>query len=191
MKNLFSYLIIICFLSCQVLIAQQKQPEKPDSTKNSLRMEYLLKELEKIKTDDSSKVDLLTKIAFEIHSTNPVAGIDYAQKGLDLSEKLHYNSQVSELNKILSVSSLLKGDYPKFLEYLYQSIKTGTSGPVSNWLKINLVNIGNLNFYTKAGPNEFDKFYKTIKIENDTAQKSAIIFNVINFGNINFGMKQK
>jgi hypothetical protein len=191
MKKLFCYFIVICFLSCQFLIAQQKGPEKQDSTKNSPRMDYLLKELEKIKNDDSSKVDLLTKIAFEIHSSNPVEGIDYAQKALDLSEKLHYTAQLSELNKILAVSSLLKGDYAKFLEYMHKSITTGTSGPSSNWVKLNLVNIGNLNFYTKARPDEFDKFYKTIKIENDTTEKSAVILNICNFGNINFGLKQK
>ena len=33
MKKLFSYLVITLILSCQVLMAQQKHPEKQDSIK--------------------------------------------------------------------------------------------------------------------------------------------------------------
>lgn len=191
MKSLFLSFILIFFLCFQLLSAQDTTAIKQNPPKNSERIEYLLKELAQIKNDDSTKVDMLTKIAFEIHSVNPYEGIKYAQMAMDLAEKLNYNSPISELYGILAVSSVMKGDYVKFLEYLHRSIKTADIKSTSNWLKVNIGNIGNINFYKDASDKAVEQFYKSIKIEADTTVKSAVIINIGNIGNINMGMKQK
>jgi tetratricopeptide (TPR) repeat protein len=97
--------------------------------------------------EDSAKVDILNKIAF----SNLAFSIDtmemYANKAIELGEKLHYQRGVAEAHKNLGTAYYTKGNYRLGLEQLFMSLKISEQiGDKSNMGRV-LHNIGATYFY--------------------------------------------
>lgn len=97
--------------------------------------------------EDSGKVDILNKIAF----INLAFSIDtmeaYANKAIELGEKLHYQRGVAEAHKNLGTAYYTKGNYRLGLGQLFMALKISEEiGDKSNMGRV-LHNIGATYFY--------------------------------------------
>jgi signal transduction histidine kinase len=104
--------ILICFVQAILLFAQDKQPmiEQFQSQINQAPRPH-------------QKIDLMNKFSYELFGKNSQKSLELANEALKLAEKVDYPKGKSEslLNHSRNYWDL--GDYPKALDFAYNSLK--------------------------------------------------------------------
>jgi len=73
---------------------------------------------------DSLKVTVYYKIAVASYRTNPEETYNYAQKALELAEKLDVKTEIAKCFHILGIFYAERGDLKRALEYFFKSLET-------------------------------------------------------------------
>ncbi|MFC2130033.1 tetratricopeptide repeat protein [Bacteroidota bacterium] len=173
MKISILYLIIFSVIS-NITIAQKQGQELIDS---------LLKELPKAK-EDTNKVNLLSKISFQLWGINPDKGITFGFQGLKLANKLTWENGIANSYHSLGVNYWVKGDFDKALESYYKALKIYEEFGEKGRIASSLGNIGiiynNLKKYNKA----LEILLRSLKLLEELGDKNRIARTLGNIGNI-------
>jgi tetratricopeptide (TPR) repeat protein len=171
MKNLI-ILLIAFFLVKNISFAQLHGKAKIDS---------LLNELPKMK-EDTNGVNLLSNIAVSYTEINPEEGLNYIQRGLNLSKKIGWQRGFAKL--YLNLGNIyLFGlfDNQKAMEHFEKSLKIfldlKSMVEIANVYEKFGIIFGNKPDYSKS----LEYFFKALKIYQELNNKSQIAGN---FGNI-------
>jgi serine phosphatase RsbU (regulator of sigma subunit) len=106
-KSLICILALICF--CYTLTAQRKS--KIDSLENLLNTSIA----------DTERVNVLNSLGWEFHNQDPLKGLDYMERSLQLAEKLSFKRGIRSAYTGLGVLNGKQGNYTKALPYLTRS----------------------------------------------------------------------
>ncbi len=172
MKQSF-FLISVLFL-CGVLY-------NPAQAQNRQIIDSLSTLLETSK-EDTSKVNYLNELAWELMMINPDTSIIIGRQSLLLSEKLDWKKgKASSLGR-LGVYYWCKGDYTTALEYHFKALPMNEELGIKDRLAGNLTNIGII--YDKQGDfaKAIDYYFRSLKIQEELGNKDGIASALANIG---------
>ncbi len=106
MKLLFPFLF---FINSFVLSAQQKER---DSLFSILRNKDL---------SESQKADIYAQMSFEFRDTEPIKGIEYGEKAIEIGQKVNNEHAVNKGLSHTGINYKNIGNYPKAMQYFLQS----------------------------------------------------------------------
>ncbi len=129
--------LILCILIISsVSQGLNAQNAKPDS---------LLNLLEKHKSEDTTRVNLLHDIASSLRRIDQKKGLTYAEEALELSEKLNFKKGKANSLKYHGIMQKRSGNYPKTPEYYQKSLRIREKIGDKQGITTSLNNIGILN----------------------------------------------
>ncbi len=140
-----------------------------------------LKLLLKNANNDTTTVSLLIQAAKHFSHSNPDSTIEYAQKALELSNRLNYPFGKGKAYRFIGIANSAKSEYDNALKYLYLSLQEFIKSQSLKEIGVLYTSIGNV--YKRKS--EYDKaleyYLKSldiIKLENNQ-KKIASAYNNI------------
>lgn len=134
--------------------------------------------------EDSVRAKLLTDIARRYYSIDPATGIKYAEKGIQLAEKLPDKKFLAGAYSVMGANNLTQADYPSALDNYQKALKINES--LGNWQGIgnNYNNIGLVYYSIFDYPRALEYYQKTLNINERTGNKTGMGNSLGNIGNI-------
>ncbi len=133
---------------------------------------------------DTSRINQLNVLAWEIMFNNPDTAIALGNQALSMSEKLQWKKGIASSLRNLGVCYYLISDGSKALEYYFRALKImEVTGDKNSMAKI-LNNIGLVYFDQGEYPKALDYYIKTLKIDDELGDKSGMSATFGNIGNI-------
>ncbi len=134
--------------------------------------------------EDSVRAKLLTDIARRYSAINPEIGIDYAEKGIRLGEKLPDKKFLAGAFSAMGTNRLSQPDYPAALSYYQKALEINErignlQGSGNNYNNIGLVYYSILDY-----PRALENYQKTLRINERTNNKTGVGNSLGNIGNI-------
>ena len=161
------------FLFPAVLLAQ-KQPVI-DSMLVSLRNSK----------EDTSKVNLLHKIALYYIDTDSTKAFHYGKSALQLSRKIQWEKGIAASNFYLGTIYNAHFNYDKALVYFNQSLSTTNKKMLSKSYQ----SIGGIYIYKSDYSKALAYYYKALKIDENLKDKKGIAKIAANMGSVYYGMR--
>ena len=137
-------------------------------------------------TDDVLKVDLMTEISNEYHSSYPDKAIEYAIKAQKLSKEINYTRGVAGSYLQLGVVYTIKGEYTNATKYYQESLLLGRKLEDKIIIASSLNNLGNI-CYEQGSYSEAKVYYEDALLlyrACDDKERSALLLS--NIGGIHF-----
>src|SRR5665213_286118 len=141
-----------------------------------------LKQLLKTETSDTSRANLLLKLAFTYYSSKPDTTLLLAQQALSLSKKTGFTKgEAGSLNTIGNVL-MTTGNYPKALEILLQALKKFEAMQNKEGMAKVLLDIGDV--YSTQGDyrKSINYIFKALAIANSINSQRAVLVGTGNLG---------
>jgi tetratricopeptide (TPR) repeat protein len=133
---------------------------------------------------DTSRVNLLNKIAGELFYVNHDQIFDYAQKALDLSEDLDYSKGIAEAYNNLGIYYRSKGMYDFAIDYFFNSLEIMEKINDRNGIGRCYNLIGILYYYLENYNLSLEYYNKALAINIEQNDKKWIAGNYNNLGMI-------
>ncbi len=95
----------------------------PGLNAQNAKLDSLINLLEKHKSEDTTRVNLLNDIAFSFIRIDPKKSLSYAKEALELAEKLTFIKGKAQGLNTIGVYYYKKSDYPAALDYYQKSSK--------------------------------------------------------------------
>ncbi len=134
--------------------------------------------------EDTVRAKLLTDIARRYYSIDPSTGVKYAEKAIQLAEKLPDRNFLARALSIMGTNKLVQADYPSALEYYQKALaineRLGNLQSIAN----NYNNIGLVYYSIFDYARALEYFHKTLKINERTGNEIAMGNIQGNIGNI-------
>ncbi len=143
-----------------------------------------LQALLKTAKEDTNKVTVLNKLAWEYRKNDYQKAYDYAQQALELSNKLKYKQGVAYSYSNIGIVYKIQKNYVKALEYYAKSSKVLEEIGDKRDIAFSYNNIGNINYEQNKYPEALDYYLKALKILKETGKKQYIASCYNNIGNI-------
>ncbi|MBW8050654.1 MAG: tetratricopeptide repeat protein [Cytophagales bacterium] len=150
----------------------------------------------KTATHDTTKINLLNAIAWQLKYSHPDSALTYARKALSIitviasGEKGSFDMkgwlQKSKAKVLSTIGALyyLKGDYPKAIGYHQRSLKIREATADKNGEARSLGNLG-LVYYSQGDyPKAIDHYQRSLKIAEATADKNGEARSLGNLGTV-------
>lgn len=137
------------------------------------KTDSLLSQLENTK-EDTNKVIILNKLAYEIYGDDLQKALFYANKAFPLAEKLHFKKGMSAAYSIIGIIYQHQRNYKKALKFYALSINVLEELKNKKGVANAYNNIGITHFihgnYSKA----LKSFFKALKIQEDIDDKAGM-----------------
>lgn len=169
-RNILHFIIFLCF-ALNSLGQSDQSVEK-------------LKSLVTKQSEDSTKVNTLLDISFQLFRSHPDSSIVYSKKAIDLASKINFKKGLAYAYKNLGLGHYVKGEYTDVLIQwkmsltIFEEINDETG--ISNLLN----NLGAV-YQTKGDdPKALDYFIKSVKIAEKIKDSSRIGTAYLNIGTV-------
>ncbi len=131
---------------------------------------------------DSSKVNALNDLAFELHPSSPRKTIKLSNEAISLSQKINYQKGLAKANNLKGIGYWFVGEYDSSLiffqkAYLFYgeiNYKKGQSDVLNN--------IGNLYRIQGNYPKSIENYQKSLKIDEERQDEVGMAISMINIG---------
>ncbi|MBK6996560.1 MAG: tetratricopeptide repeat protein [Lewinellaceae bacterium] len=134
--------------------------------------------------EDSVRVKLLTDLARRYNAVSPSTGFKYAQKGVQLGEKLPDKKFLATALSVMGANRLIQADYPAALENYQKALQINERLGNLQGIGNNYNNIGLVDFSIFDYPRALEYYHKTLSINERTGNKTSIANSLGNIGNI-------
>ncbi len=158
-----------------VSIAVTAQPMNVDSLKRLLN-----------RPDDTTKVNVLNNLCWELRNTVPDEAIIYGREALALSEKLSYSHGLIRAYNRVGVILMSQGEYDTAKNFYLEAIKIADEAKNKTGKASSLMNLGNIAFYSNEFPVAVDYFQKASDIYAEIKDSAGIVNCLMNMGAIYF-----
>jgi serine phosphatase RsbU (regulator of sigma subunit) len=175
MFKTIKYLFILLTLSCcySTSLAQQA---KVDSLQNVL----------KTAKEDTSKVNTLNVLAWELKNNNPDTSIILSTQALLLAQKNKYPKGIVQCYHNLGVFNYFKGNYALSLDYDFKALKIRESFNDKKGIFRTLGNIGIIYYEQGDYPKALDFYFKALKMAEELGNKNGVATALLNIGLVYF-----
>lgn len=134
--------------------------------------------------EDTVRAKLLNDLARGYYAVAPTKGIEYADKGIALSEKLADKKFLAGAYSAKGTNKMALSDYTAALDYYQRALainqRLGNQQGIAN----NYNNIGLVYFSIFEYPRALEYYQKTLSLNEQTGNKNGIINALGNIGNI-------
>ncbi len=132
--------------------------------------------------EDTTRINLLNKIANDVYFVKPDQIIEFAQKALDLSKELNYKKGTAEAYNNLGIYYRYKGVYDLAIDYFFNSLeimeKIGFRNGIARCYNL----IGIIYYYMHDYKPSLEYYKKAIEINKEQNDKKWIAGNYNNIG---------
>lgn len=143
-----------------------------------------LKALLQSTVNDSSKVNLLNIISYNLFTSSPVEAIDYGKQALKLAEEVNFKKGIAYAFKNIGLGYYMQGNFVEVLIYWEQSLKVfesiGDKLGVSNMLN----NLGAIYFNQGNDAKAIDLYLRSLRVSEDIRDTLRIATALINIGGV-------
>ncbi|MEY4902434.1 MAG: hypothetical protein RLZZ292_249 [Bacteroidota bacterium] len=168
-----SWIIVAVLLYCSIgLTAQQRQL---DSLIN-LEQHYL--------QNDTIKVKLFNDIARTFYTSNPNKGIEYAERAIELSQKLDNSKYLAMAYSAKGTNKMALSDYTAALENYQNALSINEKINNKQGIASNFNNIGLVYYSIFDYPKALEFYQKTLILHENTGNKTGQANSFGNIGNI-------
>ena len=168
-------LILLCALFNNTALFAQKQGQA--------LLDSLLAELPKAK-EDTNKVNLLSKISDEYSDIKPSQGVIYGEKGIALSESLHFKSGMAACLYASGINHRAQTNYPKALELFLKALNINEAIGDKSGIARNIGAIGLMYDFQTNYQKALEYYLKALNIYENLGNKSGMAKNMLNIGTI-------
>ncbi len=137
-----------------------------------------------LKTDiaDTTRMNTLHDLAWELQHNKPGIALDYAQQLLDLAEKLaHQKGMGRALHTIGCIKGNI-GDYSSALKYFNKALNIWEELSSKKGISAILNSIGNVYLNQGDFPKALEYYFKTLQIDEELGDKLGIAVDLGNIG---------
>ncbi len=174
----FFFIILFSLAPCLIL-AQKQESRSIDSLMRLLPGQK----------EDTNKVKLLNDISALYHTVDPVEGIKYGERGLELAGQLAWKTGIADADNTLGLNYQYKSDYPTAMDYDFRALKIfEETGDRSGAAKI-MRNIASIYQYEKNYPKVLEYNMKALKIFDELGDKNGLSATFSNIGIFYFFLK--
>ena len=140
-------------------------------------------------SDEANKVYLYIKIAYTARDINMDTSMYYAEKTVEISEKLKNDSLIAASYNVIGLNYKLIGKYDKASKYLLSSLEYSKKTNDSDGIGSSLNNIGIL-YYDKGEYNKaLEYFIQSLKIAEAIVDTSSMALSYNNIGMVHYDMQ--
>jgi len=139
-----------------------------------------LKESLQKATADTTKINILNRLASSYFYTSPKEGIPYGEKALKLAKKINWKKGIAKSYNSLGVSQWVLTDYYKAINYFYFSLSAYEELKDLNGISEAYNNLGLLNIEIKKHDQAYKYFNKAFEINKKTGNKISMVYNLNN-----------
>lgn len=173
---MFKKFIILLFLPFIVgnSYSQKQGIELIDSLKQELNLT----------NTDTAYIRLLGKLSFQYYRFDTDSGIFYAQKALNLSEKIKWQTGIAFSYNYLGTNNAVKGNFPEALDYFNKSLSKYEEIDDKQGVAYLLNNLANFYRIHKEYNKSIEYLNKSISINRILNNNYELTKNYNNLGNI-------
>ena len=178
MKNFIQLISIL--LLCGVLFnSALAQKNRIDSLQTLLKKDK----------EDTSKVNHLNYLGWELMNSSPDTAMIIIRQSLSLSEKLQWKKGMASSLGMLGVYYYHKANYPEALEYYLKALRVAEELGDKNLIARHLCNIGNVYYGQGDYPKTLDYYFKALKMTEELGNKQYQANNIGNIGSVYMSQK--
>jgi adenylate cyclase len=133
----------------------------------------LVKELRRAK-EDTNKVNILNTFYVAYKDINPDSGLMYAQQGLALADKLHWEKGIADANNGVGFSHMLKLDYLKAVEYFQKAMAICERTGYTEGIATTNRNLASAYMQQSGFHKALEYYFKELKAREATGNKLGI-----------------
>ena len=171
-----NFIKVFLLLSVSILIYGFYQKNETDSLKD------LLIQL----PEDSTKVDLLNKISYNLFTTEPDSTIKYGSKARELAEKIKYSSGLAYALKNIGMGYYMLGEFLEVFDYWNNSLLVFQSiGDLKGEANI-LNNLGAIYYNQGDDVKSIDYYLRSLAVSEKIKDTLRIATALLNVGGVYF-----
>jgi adenylate cyclase len=143
-----------------------------------------LKALIQTVVDDTTRVNLLNSISYNLFTSAPAEAIDYGKQALTLAEEINFKKGIAFASKNIGLGYYMQSNFPEVLNYWDQSLKVfeslGDKLGVSNMLN----NLGAIYFNQGNDAKAIDLYLRSLRASEEIGDTLRIATALINIGGV-------
>lgn len=140
-------------------------------------------------TADTTKINILNRLASSYFYTSPKEGIPYGEKALKLAQKINWKKGIAKSYNSLGVCQWVLTDYYKAINYFYFSLSAYEELKDLNGISEAYNNLGLLNIEIKKHDQAYKYFNKAFEINKKTGNKISMVYNLNNIASAYYDQK--
>jgi PAS domain S-box-containing protein len=160
-QSIFTLMTTVCFAVIGLAQNVVSTNHYIDSLQNILKS-----------SSDSSRVDILNKIAYNFYYFNLDSTDDYALKAMALADSLHYLKGLSEAQRMMGISAKAQNNEKEAFRWMYEGLETARSINYYQGIADNLNSIGVFFSYVEDHERAISYFKRSI--ENQIIAKNKL-----------------
>ncbi len=142
------------------------------------------------KADDSSRIEILTKLTWELRNSEPNKSIEIGLKTIDLAEKFKDYKNLVNLHGYVGVAYRIIGNYSKSTDYYYKGLELSKKYQLPEQEGFAYINIANLLIYQEYYNNAIENLDNALVIANRINNKLMLSYVRLNLGRAKLLLKQ-
>lgn len=169
---MFRYLTIIALLI--PLLGYPVKDKKIDSLYNRLS-----------KVNDSSQIEILTKLTWELRNSEPNKSIEIGLEGIQKAEEYKDYKNLVNLHGYIGVAYRILGNYSKSTDYYYKGLELSKKYKLPEQEGFAYINIANLLIYQEYYNNAIENLNNALAIASRIKHKLMLSYVYLNRGRAN------
>ncbi len=140
--------------------------------------------------NDSSRVEILTKLTWELRNSEPNKSIEIGLKTIELAEKYKDYKNLVNLHGYIGVAYRIIGNYSKSTDYYYKGLELSKKHKLPEQEGFAYINIANLLIYQEYYKNAIENLNNAFAIASKIKNKLMLSYVHLNRGRANLLLKQ-
>ena len=132
--------------------------------------------------EDTTKINTLNDIGWELKNNNPDTAIILCTRALALAEATKWRKGIAGSLRNLGAFNYLKGNYPQALQHYFKALKINEELKDKKGISAILGNIGIVYRNQTDYPKALDYYFKALKIGEELGDKNRIAIQLGNIG---------
>ena len=174
---MFRYFTIIAFII--PLIGYPAKDKKIDSLYSQLS-----------KVNDSSRIEILTKLTWELRNSEPNKSIEIGLNTIEQAEKYKDYKNLVNLHGYIGVAYRIIGNYSKSTDYYYKGLELAKKYHLQEQEGFAYINIANLHIYQEYYNNAIENLNNALAIAKKINNKLMLSYVRLNLGRAKLLSKQ-
>lgn len=155
---------------------------------NDPQIDSLYSKLRRV--NDSAKIEILTKLTWELRNSEPGRSIELGLDAINLAEKYNDYENLVKLHSFVGVAYRIVGNYSLSTDYYYKGLELAKKYNLREQEGYAYINIANLHIYQEYYNNAIENLSKALVIADEIGNKSMLSYVYLNLGRAKLLLKQ-
>ena len=134
------------------------------------------------RANDSSRIEVLTKLCWECRNSQPNKSIEYGLEAIELAQKFKDYPNLVKVHSFVGVAYRITGNYSKSTDYYYLGLELAKKHNITEQEGFAYINIANLHIYQEYYNNAIENLNKALVIAKSVDNKLMLSYVHLNLG---------